>query len=458
MASDAGAGPITAIRGALLTFSGDPFLADPQQVRRYERDGIVAMSEGRILDCGAAPDVLRRVPPETPVTHYADAMISAGFVDAHVHYPQLSVIGAGGKPLLEWLAAYTFPAEARYADAGYARTVADRYLDENLRNGITTAAVFGTVHPASIDALFEAAQPRDLRLIAGKVLMDRNAPAGVLDTATRGYDESKALIDRWHRRDRFAYAITPRFAATSSPAQLEAAAALWHETPGAYLQSHVAENGAEIAWIAALFPDHARYLDVYSHYGLLGRRAIYAHGIHLDEADFRLLHASRTSLAHCPTSNNFLGSGLFALHRARDAARPVDVALATDVGGGTGLSMLRTMQAASEVAQLQGHPLSPTCAWWMATQGAARALDLDAEIGTIEPGREADLVVVDMRSTPLIDFRMRDVEDVDEALAVQMALGDDRAIRATYVRGRLAWDRDARRDASCARQATPQPR
>jgi guanine deaminase len=433
----------TAIRAALLTFDGDPEFAPDGARCRYESDAIVAMAQGRIVDCGAAADVAQRLAPGTPVTRYPNAMISAGFVDAHVHYPQLPVIGAGGKPLLEWLMAYTFPAESRYADAAHAQGVAARYLDENLRHGITTAAVFGTVHPESVDALFEASARRGLRMIAGKALMDRHVPAALLDTAQRGYDESKALIARWHGRDRLAYAITPRFAATSSPEQLDAAAALWRESPGTYVQSHVAENRAEVEWVASLFPEHPRYLDVYASHGLLGRRAIYAHGIHLDESDWAQLAETDTALAHCPTSNSFLGSGLFALHEARKAARPVHVALATDLGAGTSFSMLRTMQAASEVAQLQAHPLSPLRAWWLATQGAARALDLDEPIGTVAPGREADLVVVDMRSTPLIDFRMRYVETIGEALAVQMALGDDRAIRATYVRGALAWDRDA---------------
>jgi guanine deaminase len=282
-----------------------------------------------------------------------------------------------------------------------------------------------------------------MRMIAGKLLMDRHAPADLLDTATRGYDESKSLIARWHGRDRLAYAITPRFAATSTPAQLEAAAALWRETPGAYVQSHVAENLAEVTWIRSLFPAHRSYLDVYESFGLLGSRAVYAHGIHLDDTDLERLHATESALAHCPTSNNFLGSGLFALHRVRDPKRALKVGLATDLGAGTSFSMLRTMQAASEVAQLQGHPLSPLGAWWLATAGAAEALALDHAIGAVEPGRDADLVVVDLRSTPLIDFRMRHVEDIEEALAVQMALGDDRAIRATYVHGRLAWDREA---------------
>lgn len=432
-----------AIRGALLSFTGDPFRDDVDAVRRYEPDAIVVMANGRIVDCGPAADVARRLSPETAVTQYADALISAGFLDAHVHYPQLPVIGAGGKPLLEWLTAYTFPAEGRFGDIDYARPIAVRYLDENLRHGITTAAVFGTVHAASVDALFDEALRRGMRIVAGKVLMDRNAPADLLDTAQQGYDDGKALIERWHHRGRLAYAITPRFAATSSPAQLEAASTLWRETPGAYLQSHVAENSAEVEWIASLYPDHARYLDVYAHFGLLGRRAVYAHGIYLSESDLQCLHESQTALAHCPTSNNFLGSGLFSLHRARETRRPVHVALGTDLGGGTSFSMLRTMQAASEVAHLSGHPLSPSRAWWLATRGAAEALDLGERIGSIEPGRDADVVVIDLRSTPLIDFRMRYVENIDDALAVQLALGDDRAIRATYVAGRLAWDRDA---------------
>ncbi|MEO8537591.1 MAG: guanine deaminase [Betaproteobacteria bacterium] len=442
--SDAGA-PLTAIRGALLTFAGDPLRVGDEAACRYESDAIVAMADGVIVDCGPAADVLSRLPPAIPVTHYAGSLISAGFIDAHVHYPQLPLIGAGGRPLLDWLEQSTFPLEARFADAGYARSVAVRYLDENRRNGITTAAVFGTVHPHSADVLFDEASRRGLRLIAGKVLMDRNAPAPLLDTAIRGYDESKALIARWHGRGRLAYAITPRFAATSTPAQLEAASALWHESPGTYLHSHIAENRAEAAWIASLYPGERSYLDVYDRFGLLGRRALYAHGIHLDDDDFARLHATCTAIAHCPTSNSFLGSGLFRLRDAHAAARPVGVALGTDLGAGTTFSMLRTMQAASDVAQLVGAPLSPTSAWWLATRGSAEALDIGDRVGTVAAGFEADLVVVDLRSTPLIEFRMQGVDGIDEALGVLLALGDDRAIRATYVAGALAWDRDAAR-------------
>jgi len=435
------AGAVTAVRGALLDFAADPGLGDPRAMR-YVQDGIVAMAGGRIVASGAAAEVAPRLPDDATVTVYANALISPGFVDAHVHYPQIPVIGAGGLALLDWLDRRTFPAEARYADRAHASEAATRYVAESLRHGITTAAVFGTVHEHSVDALFEVALARDLRLVAGKVLMDRNAPAALCDTAQRGYDESKALIDRWAGRGRLGYAITPRFAATSSPAQLDAAAALWRERPGTWVQSHVAENPREVEWIAQLFPGARGYLDVYAGHGLLGRRAIYAHGIHLAEVDWQALHDSGTAIAHCPTSNSFLGSGHFRLSDARAAARPVQVALGTDVGGGTSLSMLRTMQAACEVAQMTGHPLSPSRAWYFATAGGAAALDLDAAIGMLAPGREADLVVLDLRSTPLIDYRMRFAESLDDVLGVQLALGDDRAIRATYVNGRLAHDRD----------------
>jgi len=433
-----------AIRGGLLTFTGDPFVSGVAAARRYEADAIVVMEGGRVVDCGAAAEVMPRLPPGTPVTHYANALVTAGFVDCHVHYPQLPIIGAGGKPLLDWLSGYTFAAEERYADEGYARSVARAYLRENLRNGITTAAVFCTVHPASVDVLFDEASALGMRLVAGKVLMDRNAPSRLLESVQRGYDESKALIERWHGKGRLGYAVTPRFAVTSTPAQLDAAGALKREHADVHVQSHVSENVAEIALVESLFPQAASYLDVYAKHGLTGARTIYGHGVHLSEDDFAFLHETRTAIAHCPTSNNFLGSGLFRIGAALRADRPVRVGLATDLGGGTSFSILRTMQAAYEVAQLSGSPLAPSCALYLATRGAARALDLDDRIGSVAPGMEADLAVLDLRSTPLIDFRVRYANDIEEVLAAQMALGDDRAVRATYVAGERVYDRDAR--------------
>jgi len=433
-----------AIRGSLVTFTGDPFVDGLPACRRYERDAVVLMDAGRIVDAGPATEMLPRLPAGTVVTQYANALITAGFIDCHVHYPQLPIIGAGGKPLLDWLSGYTFVAEERFAEEGYARSVARTYLRENLRNGITTASVFCTVHAVSADVLFDEARALDLRMIAGKVLMDRNAPAGLLDTAQRGYDESKALIARWHNNGRLAFAVTPRFAVTSTAAQLDAAGALKREHPDAYVQSHVSENVTEIALVGSMFPEASSYLDVYARHHLTGPRTIYGHGVHLDERDFEFLHATDTALAHCPTSNNFLGSGLFRLGAAKRPDRPVRVGLATDLGGGTSFSILRTMQAAYEVAQLSGAPLAPSCALYLATRGAAHALDLDDCIGSVAPGMEADLVVLDLASTPLIEMRMAYASDIEEALAIQMALGDERAVRATYVGGRRAYDRDAR--------------
>jgi guanine deaminase len=433
-----------AIRGGLVSFSGDPFVDGIEATRVHEPDALVVMDGGRIVDCGPAAALLPRLPAGTAVTQYANALITAGFVDTHVHYPQLPIIGAGGKPLLDWLSGYTFAAEERLADVDYARSLAHAYLRENLRNGITTASVFCTVHASSVDVLFAQAAALDLRLVAGKVLMDRNAPSALLDTAQSGYDESKALIDRWHGKGRLGYAITPRFAATSTPAQLAAAGALKREHPDVHVQSHVSENLAEVALVKSLFPAAASYLDVYASYGLTGPRTIYGHGVHLTESDFAFLHETGTAIAHCPTSNNFLGSGLFKLADAKRADRPVRVGLATDLGGGTSFSILRTMQAAYEVAALCGTPVSPSCALYLATRGAARALDLDDRIGSVAPGMEADVIVLDLCSTPLLELRMGYAKDVDEALGVQMALADDRAIRATYVAGRCAYDRDAR--------------
>jgi guanine deaminase len=432
-----------AIRGAVLTFTGDPFLEDPASCVRYESDAIVVMTNGRVTDCGPAGEVAGRLPAETPVTQYPDALITAGFIDAHVHYPQTEIIASYGKQLLDWLNDYTFPAEMAFADTGHARRAAKFFLQECLRAGTTTSAVFCTVHPGSVDAFFEEADALGMRMLAGKVLMDRNAPVALRDTAQSGYDDSKAALLRWHGRGRLLYCVTPRFAATSSRAQLDAAGALWREHSGTYLQSHVAENRNEIAWVKELFPERSGYLDVYDHHDMLGPRAIYGHGIWLSEGEWARCHETGTAIAHCPTSNTFLGSGLFKLHEARKASRSARVALATDIGGGTRFSMLATMHEAYKVAQLNGQALTAAQAFYLATRGGAHALYLDDRIGSIAPGMEADVVVLDLKSTPLIARRMEHCRDLAEALFVQMTLGDERAVRATYIAGRLAYDRGA---------------
>ena len=435
-------GATLAIRGPVLTFTGDPFERGLDETRRYDSDAILVIENGKIVRFGPAAELERSVPEGLPLERYGeDCLVMAGFIDCHVHFPQLQIIGASGEQLLDWLDKYTFAAEQRFGNLEHARAVARFFLAESLRNGITTSAVYCTVHAASVDALFEEALALGLRTIAGKVLMDRNAPENLLDTAQTGYDESKALIARWHGRGRLMYAITPRFAASSSPAQLEAAGALRAERPDCYLQSHVAENRREIEWIRELYPERRHYLDVYDHYGLLGRRAVYGHGIWLSEDELKRCHDTGTAIAHCPTSNFFLGSGYLDLRNALARERPLRVGLATDLGAGTSFSMLRTMSEAYKAAQLHGYALRPGHAFYLATRGSAHALYLDDTIGSIAPGMDADVVVLDLKSTPLIEYRMRHATDLEEALGVQMTLGDDRAVRATYAGGRKLYDR-----------------
>jgi len=432
---------MSAVRGPVLTYTGDPFQQGLGSTMRYEADAIVAMADGRITHFGPARQVRTLLPRGTRVEEYGkNALISAGFIDCHVHFPQTPIIGAYGAQLLDWLNKYTFVAEQRFADRAYARSVAQIFLRESLRNGVTTSAVHCTVHPQSVDALFTEASRLGQRIIAGKVLMDRNAPAALLDTARRGYDDSRALIEKWHGKGRLLYAITPRFAATSTPEQLAAAGRLWREYPDSFVQSHVAENKREVAWVKELFPRRKGYLDVYDHYGLVGPRAIYGHGIWLTESELRRCHDTQTAIAHCPTSNFFLGSGSLDLGRTTRRDRPVRVGLATDLGAGTSFSVLHTMGEAYKAAQSHGYALSAGHAFYLATRGAAQALHLDDKIGSIAPRMEADLVVLDLKSTPLIDYRMKYAGSLEEALFIQMTLADDRAILATYVAGRRVYE------------------
>jgi guanine deaminase len=438
MAPPSGNAPVTALRGSLVFCRDDPFLTDPDKAFVHEPDGLVICRDGMIQAVGPYAAAKPELPPDTDVADYSGCLIAPGFIDTHIHYVQTGIIGAQGYQLLDWLNDYTFIAEQAFADEAVCRDTARVFCDELMRNGTTTALVFCSVHAGSVDALFEEAQGRNLRLIAGKVLMDRNAPAALLDTAQSGYDQSKALIKRWHGRGRALYAITPRFAASSTPEQLELAGALWKEHPDVFVQTHISENKDEIAWVKQLFPQRLDYLDVYDHFGLTGRRAVFAHGIHLGERELCRCHETGTALAHCPTSNLFLGSGLFRARLAKDPKRPVHVGIGTDIGGGTSFSMLATMSEAYKVAQLEGHPIDAIEAFFLATLGGARALALDDRIGTLAAGREADMVVLDPNATPLLAFRNRRSRSIAETLAVLTTLGDDRAIRATYVAGRLA--------------------
>jgi guanine deaminase len=359
-----------------------------------------------------------------------------------VHYSQTAIVGAGGEQLIDWLNKYTFPTEKAFSDHEHALATARIFLEESLRSGTTTSTVFCTTDPVSVDAFFQASEERGMRNIAGKVIMDRNAPAELLDTAQTAFDDSQALIDRWHQRGRCLYAVSPRFAPTSTPEQMELTGALWQGNPGTYLQSHVSENLAEVAWAQELFPHSANYVDIYRKFGHLGERAIFGHGIHLSESELQLLHESGTAIAHCPTSNLFLGSGLFRLHDALRPERPVRVGLGSDIGAGTNFSPLVTMNEAYKVAQLNGQPLSAWQAFYLATRGAARALYLDDTIGSLQEGLEADMLVLDLQATPFLKYRLAQANSLEEMLFVLMTLGDDRATRATYVAGQPAYVRD----------------
>jgi guanine deaminase len=415
------------ICGQLIWFEGDP-LREGVEVARHLARGAVLVDQGRIMARGDAA-TLRAAHPQVPVTDHGQALISAGFVDAHVHYPQTAIIASWGKRLIDWLNTYTFPEETRFADPAYAAQIANRYLDLVLARGTTTICTYATIHPASVDAIFAAARSRGMRIFAGKTCMDRNAPENLRDTAQSAYDDSKALLEKWHGTDRLGYVITPRFSPTSTPEQLAALGALWREYPTCLMQTHLSEQVDEIAWVRDLFPQSRDYLDTYEAQGLLREGAVFGHAIHLTPREKARLAEAGASLIHCPTSNTFIGSGLFDM----TLSQTLPVGLATDTGGGSSFSMLRTMAAAYEVAQLRGQSLHPAQLWWLATQGSARALKADHQIGNIAPGMEADLMVIDLASTPAIAQASARANDLWQALFPTIMMGDDRAISAVYI-------------------------
>jgi guanine deaminase len=422
-----------AIRGSILHFLEDPAEDSRERAYQFLEDGLLIVEDGYIAKVGKAQDLLPTLHSGASLTDCSGQLIVPGFIDAHVHFVQTDIIGSYGRRLLEWLEQFTFPAERAFADPDHAREVADFFVGELLRNGTTTALVMGSVHAVSVDTIFEAAQKRGMRLIAGKVLMDRNCPEDLRDTAASAYADSKALIERWHGQGRLQYAISPRFAPTSTPEQLARAGLLARENPDVYVHTHVAENEEEVAWVRKLFPDHRSYLDVYDHYELLRERTVLAHAIWLDDIDVDRVAETRSSLVHCPTCNLVMGSGLFDLRRATKAG--VQVALGTDVGGGTSFSMLRVMDETYKVAQLRGHSLSPLRAFYLATLGAARALDLDDRIGNFAAGKEADFIVLDPRATPILARRMAAARNLAERLFLLITLADDRVVNGTYVMG-----------------------
>ena len=422
-----------AFRASILHCLSDPGEESRASAFEYFEDGLLIIEDGTVLEAGHAETLLDGLAEDVLLTEFPGKLIVPGFIDCHVHYPQLDIIASYGEKLLDWLHRYAYPAEARFSDPDYAREAATVFVDELLNNGTTTALVFGTVHAHSADAIFEAAAARDMRLIAGKVLMDCNCPDELRDDAESAYADSKALIERWHGRGRLGYAITPRFALTSTEEQLAAAGKLAREYPEVWVHTHLAENRDEVEQIAKQFPSSRSYLDVYDQFGLLRERSVFAHCLHLDGEDRARMASMGGAAAFCPTSNLFLGSGLFDLPAMR--AANIRCGLGTDVGGGTSLSLLKTASEAYKVLHLQDHALPATRALYLATLGAAEALYLDDVIGNFLPGKDADFVVLDPGASNLTARRTSAAETIEEAFFALLTLADDRHVAATFING-----------------------
>ncbi|CUY28331.1 Guanine deaminase [Serratia marcescens] len=428
----------TAIRGNFFDIAA--CVEEPQQLDerlRHIPDGLLLLNGGVIAWFGSWQQGEALLPPGFAVTEYRDKPIVPGFIDTHIHYPQTEMIGAYGDQLLDWLNNYTFPTESRYSCERHADAMSAFFLRELLSNGTTTALVFGSVHPQSVDALFSQAQTLNMRLIAGKVMMDRHAPQALLETPEQSYRDTRELIARWHGKGRLGYAITPRFAPTSTPALLAQVQRLREEFPDVWLQTHLSENPQEVAWVKSLFPQSQSYLDVYHRYGMTGGKSVFAHCLHLEEQEWDCLCETRSAIAFCPTSNLFLGSGLFDLQQAW--RKRVKLGIGTDVGAGTSFNMLRTLGEAYKVGQLQHYRLSAVEAFYHATLGGARALSLDDKIGNFDVGKEADFVVLDPAVTPLQQLRYANSATPAEQGFVLMTLGDDRNIYRTYVDGKVVY-------------------
>ena len=426
-----------AYRASLLHFHADPALRE--DAHSWHRDGLLVVVDGRIHAAGDYATLLPTLPAGANVTDYSGKIICPGFIDTHLHYPQTDMIASPAPGLLPWLETYTFPTERKFGDPVHARATAEFFLDELLRCGTTTAMVYCTVHRESVDAFFEASAARNLRMAAGKVLMDRHCPPFLQDTAEGGVRTSEALINRWHGHGRAMYAITPRFAPTSSEAQLRLAGELAAAYPDTFIQTHVSENAEECKWVRDLFPSQRSYLHVYEHYGFMRPRAMFGHCIWLDDTDFDRMTDTGSAVAICPTSNLFLGSGLFDFDKADRAGTLLS--LATDVGAGTSFSMLQTMNEAYKVARLKGGYLPALRMFYLATLGAARSMQLEGTIGNFVPGAEADFIVLDPQCTPLLARRTGHLESLEELLFALALLGDDRAVAATYAAGALVHQR-----------------
>jgi guanine deaminase len=418
-----------AFRAEILSVPDDPAVAGPDAIRHHE-DGLLVVEDGLVIACGAYADLAGRF--AEAATERLDGLIVPGFVDAHVHYPQIERIASHGEQLMQWLERHIFPAEKAFADRAHADDVAAFFLDQLLRHGTTSALVFATVHPGSVDALFEAALQRDMRIVSGKVLMDLG-PEGLRDDVASGRADTETLIARWRGRGRLGYAVTPRFVPTSSSEQLADAGALVAAYPDVLMHTHLSENPSEIAYVAERYPDAADYLDVYDRFGLVGPRSVFAHCVHMSDRALGRMAEAGAGVAFCPTSNLFLGSGLFDLAAAD--RHGVKLGIGTDVGAGTGLSVLHTLGEAYKVCQLRGASLDPFRALHLATAGGARVMGISDKVGGLLPGQEADFVLLDARATPLLARRCAGAPLHDRLFALQV-LGDDRAIAGTWLRGR----------------------
>jgi guanine deaminase len=432
-----------AIRGSFWDCVDDPFYHSEAESVRYTADGLLILERGRVSAFGAYETLKDRYSGIETTAYPAGMLIVPGLIDLHIHYPQTEMIASYGAQLLEWLEQYTFPTEAKFKDAAYAREIAAFFLDELLKNGTTTALVLPTIFPQSVAVLFEEAQRRNMRLIAGQVLMSRNAPDFLITEPQIAHAQVREQIQQWHGNERILYAITPRFAITSTHEELALAGQLKAEFPDVYVHTHLSENLKEVAFTAELFPDSTDYLNVYEQFGLVGDRSVFAHCIQLENSAFERLSKAGAAIAFCPTSNLFLGSGLFRLGQAKSIDYPVKVGLATDVGAGTSFSMLQTMGDAYKVMQLQGESLSAFKAFYLATLGAAKALSLDDKLGNFDVGKEADFTVLNTQATPLMKLRNPKPDTALAELAKTafaiMIMGDDRVIEATYIAGQLAY-------------------
>ncbi|MBC2774153.1 guanine deaminase [Rhizobium sp. AQ_MP] len=426
----------TLIRGHLLSFRRAPEHAGDRESYLYEEDGALLVRDGKIAAVGAYPEVKPKAGAEVTEIDHRPHLILPGLIDCHVHFPQMQVIASYAANLLEWLDTYTFPEECRFVESAHAERIATQFFDEFLRQGTTTAVAYCSVHKASADAFFAESLRRGTLMIGGKVMMDRNAPQGLLDTPQLGYDETRAVIEQWHGKGRNHVAITPRFAITSTPEQMAMTQKLAEEFPDLHIQTHLSENHDEIRYTCELYPDAKDYTDIYARYGLLRKKALFGHAIHLSDREADAMAESGAVAVHCPTSNLFLGSGLFPLKAIKRREKPVTVAVATDIGGGSSYSMFKTMDEAYKIQQLLGERMNPLESFYHMTLGNAVALDLADRIGTLDEGTDADIVVLNAAATPAMRLRMETVTSLSEELFLLQTLGDDRSVVETYVAGK----------------------